>query len=240
MRKSDKEIIDIKKQNLFIMEQMLLNGEVSKEEINQLFSGYMHIHKMDTFAWQWVPKEAVNSFDIDLEKGRKMTLVEYAVKHMHPISVQQLAPIYFNALINRDSTPIEAFQYVKLNEKMDYTWLHKVCIFSFALDQIVILSHFVKNIDNDINQKEKLLGEHAFLRENYNKFMRLTKRQKEVLSLLALGHTNKSIAFELQTSPNTIRTHRNNIHRILELRWKNINHSQVYVRYATAFGLIPE
>ena len=238
MRNTENEIINIKKQNLFIIEQTLLKGELSNEDINRLFSGYMHIHKMDTFALEWTSQEVISRFNVDLAKVSEMSQIEYAKKHMHPISIQQLAPRYFNALISKDSAPFDTFQYAKLNDKMDYSWIHNVCSFSFTIGKIISLSHFVKDLERDIQHKEQLLGEHEFLRENYSKFMRLSLRQKEVLSLLALGHTNKSIAYELQVSPNTIRTHRNNIHRILDLRWKNINHSQIYLKYAIAFGLI--
>jgi two-component system response regulator NreC len=46
---------------------------------------------------------------------------------------------------------------------------------------------------------------------------RLTPREREVLRLIALGHTSVEIAQKLGLSPRTIETHRARIHRKLEL-----------------------
>jgi two-component system, NarL family, response regulator NreC len=46
---------------------------------------------------------------------------------------------------------------------------------------------------------------------------RLTPREREVLRLIALGHTSVEIAHKLGLSPRTIETHRARIHRKLEL-----------------------
>jgi two-component system response regulator NreC len=46
---------------------------------------------------------------------------------------------------------------------------------------------------------------------------RLTAREREVLSLIALGHTSVEVAEELGLSPRTIETHRARIHRKLGL-----------------------
>lgn len=46
---------------------------------------------------------------------------------------------------------------------------------------------------------------------------KLTPREREVLRLIALGHTSVEIAHKLGLSPRTIETHRARIHRKLEL-----------------------
>jgi two-component system response regulator NreC len=46
---------------------------------------------------------------------------------------------------------------------------------------------------------------------------RLTPREREVLRLIALGHTSVEIAHKLELSPRTIETHRARIHRKLGL-----------------------
>ncbi|HTD57856.1 MAG TPA: response regulator transcription factor [Solirubrobacteraceae bacterium] len=46
---------------------------------------------------------------------------------------------------------------------------------------------------------------------------RLTPREREVLRLIALGHTSVEIAYKLGLSPRTIETHRARIHRKLGL-----------------------
>lgn len=62
---------------------------------------------------------------------------------------------------------------------------------------------------------------------------RLTKRELDVLGLIALGHTNVEIARLLSLSVRTIETHRANIHRKLGLATR-----AELVRYALRRGLL--
>jgi two-component system secretion response regulator SsrB len=49
-------------------------------------------------------------------------------------------------------------------------------------------------------------------------FSRLTSREREVLQLLAEGHTTKQIAFRLQLSIKTVSTHREHVMAKLGIR----------------------
>lgn len=61
----------------------------------------------------------------------------------------------------------------------------------------------------------------------------LTAREREVLRLIALGHTNKSIAGELELSPKTVDAHRTNLMRKL-----GIHDAQGLTRLAMRRGLL--
>jgi two-component system, NarL family, response regulator NreC len=63
----------------------------------------------------------------------------------------------------------------------------------------------------------------------------LTDREREVLRLLALGHTNQEIAKQLYISVRTAETHRAHIMRKLSL-----NTRAELVRYALAHGMLEE
>lgn len=62
---------------------------------------------------------------------------------------------------------------------------------------------------------------------------KLTPREREVLRLIALGHTSVEIAHKLDLSPRTIETHRARIHRKLGL----VTRAEL-VRYALQHGLL--
>jgi two-component system response regulator NreC len=62
---------------------------------------------------------------------------------------------------------------------------------------------------------------------------RLTPREREVLRLIALGHTSVEIAHKLGLSPRTIETHRARIHRKL-----NLDTRAQLVRYAMQHKLM--
>jgi DNA-binding CsgD family transcriptional regulator len=80
---------------------------------------------------------------------------------------------------------------------------------------------------------ERLLDENNFLRNNYERFSALTKREKEILKCLALGRTSAEVSRELHISVTTAETHRKNIKRKLD-----ITSSFDLSMYARAFDLI--
>jgi len=61
----------------------------------------------------------------------------------------------------------------------------------------------------------------------------LTPRQREILQLIAEGHTTHEIAIRLQISAKTVETHRTEIMRRL-----NIHEVAGLVRYAVRNGLV--
>lgn len=68
-------------------------------------------------------------------------------------------------------------------------------------------------------------------KESYEK---LTERERQILSLIAKGHTNQEIADILVLSPNTVQTHRSHIMEKLNLQSK----AQL-MKYAIRMGLLP-
>lgn len=80
---------------------------------------------------------------------------------------------------------------------------------------------------------ERLIGENKFLKDNLGLFTLLTKREKEILCLMAQGIGQKIIAGNLFTSEKTVRTHRRNIKRKLGIR-----NEVDLLRFAQAFNIV--
>ena len=70
-------------------------------------------------------------------------------------------------------------------------------------------------------------------RENSERLAKLTRREREVCTLLAYGHTNAEIAEQLAISDRTVETHRSNI--MAKLRVKS---RAELVRFAIENGLL--
>lgn len=60
----------------------------------------------------------------------------------------------------------------------------------------------------------------------------LSKRERQIVGMIAAGHTDREIAGKLFISPTTAKTHRNNIHRKLGLK-----NNAALVRFAFETGL---
>jgi two-component system, NarL family, response regulator NreC len=67
-----------------------------------------------------------------------------------------------------------------------------------------------------------------------DQYKELTSREREVLQLVAEGHTNVQVAARLFISPRTVETHRANLMHKLDLRT-----STSLVRYALRRGILP-
>jgi DNA-binding CsgD family transcriptional regulator len=79
----------------------------------------------------------------------------------------------------------------------------------------------------------RLLEENSFLKQNYQLFGSLTKREKEILRCLALGKTANEIGAALNISSATAETHRKNVRKKLK-----IGSAYDLSMYARAFDLI--
>jgi DNA-binding NarL/FixJ family response regulator len=65
---------------------------------------------------------------------------------------------------------------------------------------------------------ERLLRQRAFRGQRQKQFNSLTRRQREILTMICCGKTNRQIGKELFIAEDTVRTHRNNIWRQLGIR----------------------
>ncbi|MNL54516.1 Oxygen regulatory protein NreC [compost metagenome] len=79
----------------------------------------------------------------------------------------------------------------------------------------------------------RLLEENNFLRQNLSTFAKLSAREREILSFMALGKTSAETAEQLFIAQTTVETHRKNIKQ-------KLNTSSYYevCQYARAFDLI--
>lgn len=66
--------------------------------------------------------------------------------------------------------------------------------------------------------KVKTLDAKGHVREKENEGFSLTTRQKEILKLVALGHTNREVGEQLNISVRTVEVHRFNLMRRLRVR----------------------
>ena len=130
------------------------------------------------------------------------------------------------------------FQQVKFKDREEWVWhIGSIKIFQQAPDgtptHLVTVSFPVDRMKHIENKAERLLKENMFFKDNLGKFLKLGKRAKEVLKLVALGKSSAEIAEELNISIDTVQTHRKNIKKKL-----NISSTFEFTEYARAFDLI--
>lgn len=74
------------------------------------------------------------------------------------------------------------------------------------------------NFDSTINSFKTIVERSNFINNNIEKYASLTPREKETLKFIVKGYTNEKISEKMYISFNTVRTHRNNIWKKLEIK----------------------
>ena len=72
----------------------------------------------------------------------------------------------------------------------------------------------------------------SFFKKNFQKAAKLTRKEKEIIGLLAQGMNSKEIAGHTYTSVHTVNTHRQHIHEKLA-----VNNIHSLLQFAEAFDL---
>ncbi|GEM_PF-161817 len=80
---------------------------------------------------------------------------------------------------------------------------------------------------------ERLMAENLMLKDNYQRFASLTKREKQLLKYIAAGDTAEKICGQFFISDKTLKTHRRNIKKKLGAK----THYDL-IRFAQAFNLV--
>lgn len=87
--------------------------------------------------------------------------------------------------------------------------------------------------ESDSAKVNRLLLEKKNFREKWQLFFALTKREKQILQLMAKNETSQSIAEKLFISETTVQTHRKNIKRKI-----NAKTDYDVISFAQTFDLI--
>jgi DNA-binding CsgD family transcriptional regulator len=139
---------------------------------------------------------------------------------------------------NNDDEFISFFQQVRQSPGHDWSW-YLSAVKIFVRDEngkpvLTLTQALPVDAQHHIAVKaQRFTEENSFLQKNYHLFNQLTKREKEILKLMALGETSLGIATTLNISEKTAKTHRKNIRRKL-----NIENNYDVVRFSQAFDLI--
>jgi len=146
----------------------------------------------------------------------------------------------FLELMNKNNKKDYAtfFQQVRPSPAHDWNWYLSTSkiIIRDADDNpthYIVIAAPVDPLHHVTSKVNRLLEENNFLRRNQKIFALLTKREKEILKLMALGESAIEIACKLHISEETAATHRRNI----KAKLKAENNYDI-MKFAQAFDLI--
>lgn len=160
----------------------------------------------------------------------------YFVKEEHALVFQGVAHYLLQGDFDKQ---YNFFQRVKLYGNAGYTWFYTVCksvqlkTTSGPAQKLVLLSSPVSGMDALVGRVRKALDEDSYIRRNYRRFSTLTKREKQIITLLANGKSTNEISEQCFISSHTVSTHRKNIIKKIECK----SFAEL-LRFAMAFDLV--
>jgi len=219
-------------------------ADETKEKIAAICSiaeklpGVVIIHDLKALCVVWMSQRGLKGLGITAEEMEGMSTKEYFGRFFNEEDAKDCIPKIVGLIQrNNDEEVITFFQEVRF---WDDTWhWHMNSIRIWARDEqgkpwlSISIALPVDAMHHMTAKAARLVEENNFLRKNFGLYARLSKREREVLRLLALGKTATDTAEELFISLNTVETHRKNIKQKLD--------TTAYFdlcQYARAFDLV--
>jgi DNA-binding CsgD family transcriptional regulator len=205
---------------------------------NQL-PGVVIIHNINTKKLVFLSQRGENALGLTSAVLANMDWLEYHSRFFNMEEAKEYVPKIF-ALIeaNNNQDDVSYFQQVRFPDRDDWQWYissTKIYLRDSSGKPLLLITvslpldpnhHFLAKV-------QRLLDENNQRRAGTDTFESLTKREKEILKLMALGKSTSEIAAALFISEKTAETHRRNIRVKL-----NAQSSYDIIKFAQAFNLV--
>ncbi|UII26096.1 helix-turn-helix transcriptional regulator [Fulvivirga maritima] len=225
------EILHTGSVNLLLIDKWLCEGRIALEEVGEMMPFVFHLDNTD-LSIQYLNPEGCQQLNLSLSEARslKSTFVtKYYHSSCHHVR-HDLSQFYdkndyfrsYSNIIKMLDPDTAEYKATLLTAKRSR--LH---------DGFYVTTESMDKVSYSSKKLQRMMGEEQFVKKRYEVFASLTEREREVLTLLALGHNNPSIADYLFISRKTVEQHRKNINKKL-----NSNSFVTLMKYAQAFDLV--
>ena len=187
---------------------------------------------------EYLSPNGLNILGFSMEEIQAMGK-EYHTAFFNPEDSADYGPKLLSLIDDADDEKfISYFQQVRASPAHDWSWyLSTAKVFmrneKSKPTHMICTASPVDPLHHVTSKVNRLLEENNFLRRNQKIFASLTKREKEILKLMALGDSSVEIAGKLHISQQTASTHRRNIKSKLK-----VESNYDVVKFAQAFDLI--
>lgn len=231
---NQQEVTLLTNQQVFSLENGLSNGKYSLEDIGNLVPGAMMVQDINAMQVNYMNNWGCESLDHSMEEINAMGN-DYYKKFFLAEECGWFLTGMLSYIKRKDQSELYSFFHqVRTGPKMELSWHYAVCKFLTTnnTNELIVVANPISGMGLMVNKVNKLLDENVYVAKNYKKFAILTKREKEIISLLSKGKSTTAISDELFISKHTVSTHRKNINLKLDL-----NSFAELIRFANAFEL---
>ena len=229
---TETEMILQHQSNLMQIDQLQLEAPDFLQDLSDNLPGWIHLNNLDNFSLLWMSRQMQNDLQADVEQARRQG-ASFLMDIIHPETTRHVLPS-LHALANQmDDHHITGFiQMIRHNKREPYQAYYTTAKISHKLNCLISQSVPLVNFEKHLRSISLSMECDKIRTDHFVRFLSLTKREKEILGLIAAGNDNKMIARKLCISYWTVRTHRRNI-----LQKLDANCIQDLVRLAYIFGL---
>lgn len=197
------------------------------------------VHNVQDTSVEYMSESGLKILGVTLNQLKAMGPA-YHDRFFNPEFAVVYVPKIFGLLArNKDGEVVSYFQQVRSSPEKNWTWFLS-CTKVFLRDDegkplLTITNAVPMDEDHYVEaaKAKRLLDESTFIRQHHHLFHKLSRREKEILKLTAMGNSTAEIAKKLFISEATASTHRRNIRAKLKAET-----TYDLTRFAQAFDLI--
>lgn len=231
---TEKEQIRAHRKNVFLVDLLCEKENIKFQDIADFIPGIFHVNDGNSLEVKLMSSQVRGVIELTGAEIVDMGLVFFE-RYLSPETINNVFPRFKTHYLRGDSesvyTDVQLYK-PKLNHEEYVPILTSTKIDPSGKNLVTSTIPF-RDLGRSIRAIERVIDQQQFSQLNFDKFQSLTKREKQILTLIAQGWTNKDIGDFMFISANTIRTHRNNI-------WKKlgIKNFRDVINFAQAFDLI--
>lgn len=197
------------------------------------------VHKLPDGEIVWMSERGLKDLGISLSELVNLGNDDYYGRFFNPEDAEDYRPKILGLLErNNDDECVSFFQQVKVNHEDHWTWhmsSTKILMRDEMGNPVLLITQSIpfETMHTMSSKANRILEENIFLRENITTFLKLSKRELQILKHFAIGESALECGEKLFISPQTVETHRKNIRKKL-----GTNSFVDLVKYARAFDLV--
>jgi DNA-binding CsgD family transcriptional regulator len=231
--KTESEAMNCQTENLFILDRLIQKNEDDYKDVLDILPGIFHVNDADDLSIRHANTNMADKYGLNTEDIEEMG-TRFLDNFVHPDTLKYEVPkvmdFYDTAEIH-DSFAF--FQKIRVSTNEDFFPVFTVTKPLKEHNLLITSANIVSEIGELATKLERVLGEQQFIRKNLKAFYSLTKRELQILTLLAKGNNNPAISEQLFISRHTVEKHRKNMNKKLGIK----NFADLFA-FAQAFDLI--
>jgi len=234
---NEKEILEMLEIQAYLIEKKIGNDIVSIKEFSEELAkedrAAVGLGDLQEFIPVFISDSLFRLIDISPEDYFKDPMY-YINQYLFSGDFEKGAKIVKDRLEGtKPDLPVSFIQRMKILGTEEYEGVYTLSKKLSGSNLLLNIGIRVNSITQVTMKMLRSIEQTDYMQKNYQRFAQLTLREREVITLLALGYQNNEIADQLFISKATVEQHRKNLKRKL-----GIKRFVDLIRFAQAFDLI--